>query len=202
MTANFRIPVWRDWLLAIGFCDVSRPTLIQSMSKKEDQGRDKLKKSGGGGCISVLVPGGAAESVDCDVPVLTLNKRKGFVKIALETGCHLVPVYSFGETKLYRQWTSDSRIRRVLHRLQKFIGIGTPLVVGRGIFNYSFGGLPHREKLTTVIGRPIAVPCKGKGGFTEQDVDEYHEKYIAALKDLYARYKPIYDPTSGDLQFR
>jgi hypothetical protein len=195
MTVNFRLPVWRDWLLAIGFCDVDRSTLVHAMSE-----------GGGGhagrGSISVLVPGGAAESVDCDMPILTLSNRKGFVRIALETGCHLVPVYTFGETKLYRQWTSNGRIRRFLQRVQKMLGVGTPLVIGRGIFNYGFGAIPHRQKLTTIVGRPIAVPCMGKGGYTDADVDKFHAMYVASLKDLYAKYKPEYDPTSSDLQLK
>ena len=206
MTVNFRIPVWRDWLLAIGFCDVDRKTLINAMSaskKQQQQQKKKHNEEDSQGSISCLVPGGAAESVDCDSPTLTLKNRKGFVRIALETGCHLVPVYTFGETKLYRQWTSDGRVRQVLRKIQKLLGVGTPLVIGRGIFNYSFGMVPHRQKLTTVIGKPIAVPLKGeRGSYTDAEVDFYHAQYIEAVKDLYARYKPIYDPTSRDLELK
>ena len=34
---------------------------------------------------------------------LVLNKRKGFIKLALRNGASLVPTFVFGETKLYQQ---------------------------------------------------------------------------------------------------
>lgn len=210
MTVNFKIPVWRDWLLSLGFCDVDKRTLISAMSadtrpsqkststtsSKHD--KKSPRSAAPVGKISCLVPGGAAESVDCDAPILTLRNRKGFVKIALQTGCHLVPVYTFGETKLYRAWTDNSKIKTILRKIQKMMGVGTPLVVGRGIFNYGFGFLPHRQPLTTVVGKPISVPCMGDS-FTQQDVDKYHGMYMDALMQLYRDNKPLYDATSQDL---
>ena len=52
------------------------------------------------GKLSVMViAGGASESLDArpNTNLLTLNKRKGFVRIALIRGIPLVPVFSFGE---------------------------------------------------------------------------------------------------------
>ena len=31
-----------------------------------------------------------------------LKSRKGFVRLAMEEGAHLVPIYVFGETSLYK----------------------------------------------------------------------------------------------------
>ena len=52
-----------------------------------------------------MILGGAAEALDSrpGCQMLTLKGRKGFIRIALETGSQLVPVYSFGETELYEQ---------------------------------------------------------------------------------------------------
>ena len=189
MTANFRIPFWREFLLALGFRDVGRRSLVHSMTRAK--GGDRRIH------FSVLVPGGASEAVDCTTPVLTLKRRKGFVRIALETGCSLVPVFSFGETRLYKPLVQLSRVHSVLRRVQKVLGVGTPLVRGRGVFNYAFGLLPFRERLITVIGRPIRVLRSSEAAvITEAAIDAVHEQYIAAIQDLYRRYQPIYDSHS------
>lgn len=185
MRVNFYIPWWREWLLLLGFCDVERETLLHCLSPERP-----------GGHISCLVPGGAAESVNCTEPILKLKDRKGFIKIALQTGCSLVPVYAFGETKLYKPFTRNRKTLRLLRKVQKLIGVGTPLVCGRGIFNYGFGFLPHREPIVSVIGKPIAVPRMPQ--FTKEDVDRVHEQYVAAVKDLYRRHQPLYDPTGPE----
>lgn len=49
--------------------------------------------------------GGAEEALDAHPGshILTLSKRKGFIKIAIETGAQLVPMYCFGENELFEQ---------------------------------------------------------------------------------------------------
>eukprot|EP01013_Petalomonas_cantuscygni_P043844 TRINITY_DN8523_c0_g1_i1.p1 TRINITY_DN8523_c0_g1~~TRINITY_DN8523_c0_g1_i1.p1 ORF type:complete len:505 (+),score=84.37 TRINITY_DN8523_c0_g1_i1:149-1663(+) len=158
----------------------------------------------GVGKAVVLVPGGAAEAIDCATDTLTLAARKGFVKIALETGSPLVPVYTFGETDLYDPLVShEGRFRRVLLRLQKMVGLGLPLVRGRGVFQYKVGLLPFRVPLTTVIGRPVEPPDLQGRRYTYADVDELHARYVAAVEDMYQRYAPRYQPVvvvGGEVQ--
>ena len=103
LTSNFRIPFYRDILLALGICSVSK----QSCSN--------ILKGGPGQAITIVV-GGAAESLSArpGTAHLTLRKRLGFIKIAIQHGCvgisgwssqpcspfgraDLVPVFSFGE---------------------------------------------------------------------------------------------------------
>jgi hypothetical protein len=187
MTMNFNIPAWREWLLSIGFRDVEKRTLLRCLAE------DPTTKLGH---LAFLVPGGAAESLNCTEPILTLKNRKGFVKIALLTGCHLVPVYTFGETKLYKPLTKNRKVLLFIRKIQKLIGLGTPLVCGRGIFNYGFGMLPHRETLTTVVGRPIVV--EKNESFTARDVDVLHAQYVEAICSLYRRYQPVYDPLGAE----
>ena len=57
------------------------------------------------GVASVLVPGGALEALNADPNQirLVLNRRKGFIKLALRFGSDLVPTFSFGETFIYDQ---------------------------------------------------------------------------------------------------
>ena len=184
MTVNFWQPLWREFLIGNGFCDVARSTLLRRLSPRP---ADAYAEHAPPIRCVTLVPGGAAESVDCTENILTLKRRKGFVKVAMEAGAALVPCYTFGETKLYRPLVNPGKIQRLQHRIQKFLSVGTPLVCGRGVFNYTIGVLPHRVPLVTVIGKPIEVEQMPKGTYTEEDVDTYHQQYMDAICDLYRR---------------
>ena len=72
----FMLPFYRDFVMAGGMCDVSRESIEYLMRKQ------------GKGNAAVIVVGGAAESLDAHPGqyTLTLQKRVGFVKMALKTG--------------------------------------------------------------------------------------------------------------------
>ena len=55
--------------------------------------------------------GGAEESLNARPGIykLVLKNRKGFVRIAIETGASLVPVFSFGEVEVYDQMYHPKR---------------------------------------------------------------------------------------------
>ncbi len=61
------------------------------------------------------------------------------------------------------------------------------MVHGRGIWNYSFGMLPFRTPLVTVIGKPI--PVEKNENPTPEQVDHYHALFKAALLDLHERWR-------------
>ena len=63
----------------------------------------------GTGRALILIIGGAEESLDARPGSyrLTLRNRKGFVRKALQHGADLVPVFSFGENELYKQFPND-----------------------------------------------------------------------------------------------
>jgi 2-acylglycerol O-acyltransferase 2 len=116
---------------------------------------------------------------------LVLAKRKGFVKIALQTGSSLVPVLSFGETDVYDQMANapGTKLREWQEWSQHKLGFALPFIHGRGIFNYDFGLLPHRREILTVVGDPIDVPKLAD--ITEQDVNKYHELYMKGLQAIW-----------------
>lgn len=123
---NFKIPFHREYILALGMCDVSKKSC------------KAVLKSGPGRSIAIVI-GGAAESLNARPGVmdLTLKKRLGFVKIAVETGASLVPTISFGENELYEQVRNDdgSWLRWFQKKIQRWMGFTVPLFHGRGIFN-------------------------------------------------------------------
>ncbi len=111
------------------------------------------------------------------------------MKLALRTGAALVPVYCFGENELYYQLPNPegSRLRWLQEQVKKLTGVAFPAFSGRGIMQYSFGLLPQRTPLLTVVGAPIMLPHVPEP--TDELVQKYHELYCAKLKELYASYR-------------
>ena len=66
------------------------------------------------------------------------------------------------------------------------VGFSTPVFRGRGIFNYDVGLLPHRKPVITVFGKPI--PVEQNLAPASDEIEKYHELYIAALDDLYSTF--------------
>lgn len=154
----------------------------------------------------MVVPGGAREALDAHPGTndLTLRCRRGFVRVALEHGASLVPVFSFGENDIFKQ--VDNRpgtwVRRWQHWFMQYAGFAPCMPYGRGMFNYDFGLLPQRHSIVTVIGAPIDPPLSLQrssngsavqvGGVSEELVTEYHQRYMDALVQLYDKYKDRY----------
>ncbi|XP_008331345.1 2-acylglycerol O-acyltransferase 3b [Cynoglossus semilaevis] len=172
----FRIPFFRDYIMSAGLYPVSKPSLAHLLSK-----------SGKGNAV-VIVIGGAAESLASSpgVNAVVVKQRKGFVRVALEFGADLVPVYSFGENELFRQviFSEGSFSRRCQDLFKNIMGFAPCLFVGG-----KFGVLPYRTPVTTVVGSPISVPKIVSP--TEEEVDHYHGLYMEALSQLFHRHKVV-----------
>ena len=154
-----------------------------------------------GGHATVLVVGGAPESLnsDKDKIKLIINRRKGFIKLALRFGVDLVPSFSFGETSIYKLVPNPegSMIRRVQDYLQNAVGFAPVLFTGRGIFQYNFGIVPRRKPLTVVVGAPINVEKVANPSVEE--IANLHAKYVEELEALYNKYNPVYGDTNVEL---
>ncbi|XP_043548420.1 2-acylglycerol O-acyltransferase 2 [Chiloscyllium plagiosum] len=178
----FRIPFFRDYIMSGGL-----------VSSAKESARYLLKRAEGGN-VAVIVIGGAPEALDARPGALTLllKNRKGFVKLALQYGASLVPVFSFGENEVFDQVNNPkgSLLRKIQERLQKVMGISLPLFHARGVFQYSFGLLPYRKPIYTVVGKPIDMEKKENP--TQQEIDEIHQKYIEELIKLFEEHKTKY----------
>ncbi|KAF1378709.1 hypothetical protein PFLUV_G00193340 [Perca fluviatilis] len=170
----FRLPLLREYLMSAGICPVSKPSLVHLLSKN------------GKGNAVVIVIGGAAEALYSSpgVNAVVMKKRKGFVRVALEFGADLVPVYSFGENELFRQviFSESSLGRRLQDLFKKIMGFAPCLFVGEHL-----AFLPYRTPVTTVVGCPISVPKRVTP--TEEEVDHYHKLYMEALSKLFHEHK-------------
>lgn len=188
LDSNFRIPLYRDYALAMGLASVSRESIENLLSK------GGMNKEGMGRAVTIVV-GGARESLDAQPHTLrlVLNSRKGFVKLAIRMGADLVPVLAFGENELYDQVNSESHpyIHKFQMVIKKAMGFTVPLFHARGIFNYDVGLMPYRRSMNIVVGKPIRVRQQGgtAGKVDEAYLDEIHAAYVEELKTLWETHK-------------
>ncbi|KAM3582145.1 diacylglycerol O-acyltransferase 1 [Umbelopsis sp. WA50703] len=185
LASNFRLPLYRDFMMSLGMCSVSKHSC------------EKILRSGPGRSI-VIVTGGASESLSARPGTndLTLKKRFGFIKLAIRNNASLVPVFAFGENDIYEQYDNKkgSYIWRYQKWFQSITGFTVPLAHARGIFNYNAGFIPFRHPIVTVVGKPIAPPrlLEGQSEPTEEQLHQLQAQYIESLQAIYDKYKDIY----------
>lgn len=182
ISLNFKLPILRDLYMGMGLVDASRDS-VQHLLRN--------------GVSTVVVVGGAAEALDArpHTSDLTLYRRLGFIRLAMEHGADLIPVYTFGENNAYKQMVPNppgSRVREWQEWLMAKMSFSVPLVFGQG------GVLPFRVPITTVVGTPIRVD---KTPFpTLGQVLDVQRKYIEALTALYNKYQPEFEPEGKPLR--
>ena len=156
----FYIPIYRDLILGGGVIDAARYNAKRALEN---------------GLSIALVPGGATEALYAGKNTLVLRKRHGFIRLALESGAHLVPAYSFGETDTYHQLASVFPfVSKIQAKFQRIFGLSLPIVTNI---------IPRRCRITTVFGKPIPVTKIEKP--TDAQVEALLKEYIEALSKLF-----------------
>jgi 2-acylglycerol O-acyltransferase 2 len=166
-TVIFRLPVMRDICLWLGLQDVSKESIHNVISA---------------GKSLIIVPGGEREmrvSSSDTSKIKIVTKHKGFIRIALERGVSLVPVFSFGENLLL----DNISLPVIQEWFQKKIFYGFPhFPYGRW-----FSPVPNQVSIEIAVGEPIHVP---KIENPSQDlIDHYHNIYFQSLQDLFDSHK-------------
>uniref|UniRef100_A0A8D2IQ16 Acyltransferase n=1 Tax=Varanus komodoensis TaxID=61221 RepID=A0A8D2IQ16_VARKO len=175
----FYLPVYRDYMMSSGMVPVHKRSL------------DSLLRGGPGRAV-VIVVGGAAESLDCAPGEhrVHLLRRRGFVRLALQHGADLVPVYSFGENDIFQQvrFPEGSCGRWLQLRFKQLTGFAPCIFRGRSLFSSRLWGiLPLASPITVVVGKPISVPRRPQP--TEEEVKHFHALYVEALQQLFEEHK-------------
>ncbi|EPB69998.1 diacylglycerol acyltransferase [Ancylostoma ceylanicum] len=190
LNGQFWFPFRRDIGLALGGVESSRKSLQYLL---ENPGK-VIYLNDTGRAIAIVL-GGASEALDAHPGRhnLTLQSRRGFCRYALQYGADLVPMYNFGENDVYETFPNPrgTRMREIQEWIKNKWGICPPLMIGRGIFNYSYGILPHRRPITSVVGAPIRVNRVENP--TEEHIDRLHSEYCKALIDLFETHKSLHD---------
>lgn len=181
--AIFRIPLFREWCLMHGHGSAGRDTCLYLLGR---------------GDSIALAPGGAKESLECEPGTmrLVLQNRKGFARLALRTGAALVPVLGFGENDLYStvQFEKHTWGRAIQERLQRRLGFAMPVFCGLSWLPL----VPRRHPPTTLVGAPL-WPQGAPLDPTEEQVDEFHQLYCQALRELFDTHKASYGMAHASL---
>lgn len=163
-TVLFFVPILRELLLLLGVRDASRANL------------QKLLREG----YSVaLCPGGIWEQVNADhrEEKCYCQKGLGFVRLAMEAGVPLLPLYTFGEGQVYHTHTLALGLRRWM---AKTLRVGVPIITGP----WGLPCVPLPTYAEHIMGKPIEVgPPNAKP--TEAQMNEVYGRYEAEMHRLF-----------------
>ena len=167
--ALLSIPILKHTFGAFGLFSASKKSMVHHLGT--------LKKS------CVLYPGGMAELFLCSKTeeTLYLRKRAGFIKLALQTGADVVPLYFFGNTTCL-----DILKHPVLAWMSRKAQLSCTLLWGR-----FFLPIPYRVTMVYARGMPLGLPVIKDP--TKEDVAFWHEKFIQETERLFDTYK-VYSP--------
>ncbi|XP_011562529.3 2-acylglycerol O-acyltransferase 2-A isoform X1 [Plutella xylostella] len=187
---HFVVPFFRDFIMALGGNAASRESLLELLDGRRRRGS----------CVALIV-GGAAEALDAhpgEYKIL-ISRRKGFIRVAMKAGAPLVPVFSFGEPDVFRPVYNpdNSFLRKFQEKFRQVTGISPILPLGRGIFQYSFGLLPLRKSVTTVVGAPMEVVRNADP--TDEEVNAVHAEFTKRLTQLFENEKSKYLKNHQDI---
>jgi len=173
-TVLFRIPIIRDIVLWFGIVDAGRSTAVKVL----ESGRSVY-----------VVPGGEMEQMLTieGKHRLFINHRKGFVRLAVEFGCDLVPLYAFGETSLYS--VSNFMLPLRIWICKKF-HVALPICYSKR-WGIPIPFLYHKNvPYSLCVGQPLPVKkLSPKDPQFNQTVDEVHEQFKQSLVKLFDHYK-------------
>ena len=158
-----KFPIIKHMVGIFGSCDASSRTLTKVLKKRS----------------TVLYAGGIAELflTDDAEERLYVNKRKGFVKVALQTGVAIIPLYIMGNTT-----TLKVAKGKTLAKLARTMGMSITWFWGVwGTF------VPLPKKVLMVVGKPMELPQIDSPD--QATIDKYHSQYIEEVKRLFDSYK-------------
>jgi len=161
----FNVPVLRELLLLANVRDASLGNLIRLLMS---------------GRTVAVNPGGNWEMTNAshEQERIYVQKRLGFVRLAMKAGCPLLPAYAFGESQLFR--SSKRLLGLRLWMVRKF-RIGVPLFTGRWGLPWT---VPIPTDVTFVVGKPVAVGPPN-GDPTDEEVDEVFQRYVDEVCAIY-----------------
>mmetsp|Transcript_7868 Transcript_7868/g.18747 ORF Transcript_7868/g.18747 Transcript_7868/m.18747 type:complete len:347 (+) Transcript_7868:38-1078(+) len=157
-------PIMKHVLSIFGLVDASKKSMIKMCQK--------------GKCM-VLYVGGIAELFMSSSKKEAIKSRTGFIRLAMQQGADVVPLYLFGNTTALNVLKLP-----VLEKISR--SMGASMTVFWGLFGTP---CPLPKAVTYVRGKPLGLPKVENP--TDEQVDEWHKKYVAEVKRIFDTYKHL-----------
>ncbi|KAF7176537.1 hypothetical protein CNMCM7691_002855 [Aspergillus felis] len=173
---SFYQPLYREYLLSTGVSGVSRSSCIRHLTRGGHDGQGMNR------AITITVGGSREYNIaKPGTMAVVVRIRKGFVRVAVETGADIVPVIAFGENELFDCVdVSSSSVLGLVARVWEW-AVGHKVAFSTGRFNVF---CPYRRPLNVVVGKPIAV-TQQRWDPDQKYIDQLQEEYIKALEKLW-----------------
>jgi len=171
--AIFTFPIMRQFMAWLGTVPANR----KNIKKLFDQGKQVA-----------VIPGGIAEMfiVNQEKESIYFMKRQNTIKTAIQQGANIVPLFFFGNTKLFKvagQSGSDSFLSRMSRKFKTSV-----------IFFYGRHFLPFcpfRHPIKFATGDVVRVEQKDDP--TDEEVKEVQQRVVASVHKLYNERKPAWE---------
>ncbi|CAE7251099.1 mogat2-a [Symbiodinium natans] len=138
--------------------------------------------------ITFIVPGGIAEIflMRPDLEQVFIKSRKGFIRLALQTGVDVVPVYGLGHTQLFTMLDKSSGLGGFMMRMSRRLKISLPLAYGR----LGMPLIPYAKPVAALVGKPIRIDTADPNPSAER-VDEVHAQFVQELQRIFEKHKGL-----------
>jgi len=168
----FMFPVMRHVMAWIGTNPAKRTNITKILTR---------------GDHLAIIPGGIAEMylMSPDSEGIFLRKRQNTVKAAIQEGADIIPVFFFGNTRIFStvgKNSSDSFMSKISRKLRASIVL---------FFGRNFLPVPFRHPIRMVTGRVVEITKKEFP--SEEDINAVMEKVIASVEELYDTKKPEWE---------
>jgi len=169
----FMFPIMRQLMAWIG----TMPASPKSIHKILSRGRH-----------CAIIPGGIAEMYlsNFDTEEVYLKKRRNTVKIAIKEGVSILPLYFFGNTKLFSVVGANGGTDSLLARFSRSLRASVMFFYGR-----YYLPIPYRHPIHMVGG--MAVEVKQMDEPTEEYIDDVMARLMASLTKVYEEKKPAWE---------
>jgi len=136
--------------------------------------------------VSVMI-GGVRDMLDSRPYVITIPKRNGIYRIALETGTPLVPVLTYGENERFPRgdhWIFDA----INKWLYSNFRVGIPFPSWTALQNWSELSYKSIKPIHSYTGAPIEVSKVENP--TDADIDALRKRYVSGVEVLFKETAP------------